>query len=389
MKASEAIQEFSLLGGPLHRLGCRLGLVRDETHTIRLGLAIGGLAWGVLVLLALLKGGGRQVFSLELIGIHVRLLVVIPLFFTCEAWVAPAMAECVRNLVHSGVVPENELPALAADIRRVNRLADSWLVEVFALLATFASPLLEMVVDLPGQTADLSSVLAESGGKFGPVMVWYLLLCLPLFRFLLFRWVWRLGLWWYFLGRLGRRKLHLVPTHSDGVAGLGFLEVVHEHFMPFAFALAAFYAATFAEDIAAGTMAFEALYGYIPLILLAVAALFIGPLFLFSAKLWTARVTGWSEYMGMASRYVGAFDRKWIRDEAAAGESELGTPDLQSLADLTNSLDVVRNLRVAPVSRRLLLGFATAVAVPMLPLVLFKYPAGDVAAKLFQSLTGL
>ena len=389
MKTSEAIQEFSLLGGPLHRLGCRLGLVRDGTHTIRLGLAIGGLAWGILVMLALLMGGGRQLFFLGLIGIHVRLLVVVPLFFTCEAWVAPAMAEFVRNLVHSGVVPEDDLPALAADIRRVNRLADSWLVEVFALLAAFASPLLGMVVDLPGKTADLSSVLAESGGKFGPVMVWYLLLCLPLFRFLLFRWVWRLGLWWFFLWRLGRRKLHLVPTHSDGVAGLGFLEVVHEHFMPFAFALAAFYAATFAEDIAAGTMAFEALYGYVPLILLAVAALFIGPLFLFSAKLWNARVTGWSEYMGMASHYVDAFDRKWIRAGNLPGEAELGTPDLQSLADLTNSLDVVRNLRVAPVSRRLLSGFAVAVALPMLPLVLFKYPAGAVAAKLFQTLTGL
>jgi hypothetical protein len=35
---------FTLLGGPLHNLGRRLGLVRHETNTVLLGLAIG---WGL------------------------------------------------------------------------------------------------------------------------------------------------------------------------------------------------------------------------------------------------------------------------------------------------------------------------------------------------------
>ena len=84
MERSSATQSFSLLGGPLHRLGCRLGLVREETNTILLGLAPGLLTWGVLVLLTLLQGVGAKVFSLSVIGGHVRLLVVIPLFFICE-----------------------------------------------------------------------------------------------------------------------------------------------------------------------------------------------------------------------------------------------------------------------------------------------------------------
>ena len=33
MKEDSKIQEFSLFGGPLHRLGCRLGLVREETNS--------------------------------------------------------------------------------------------------------------------------------------------------------------------------------------------------------------------------------------------------------------------------------------------------------------------------------------------------------------------
>lgn len=42
------IPEFSLLGGPLHGLGSRLGLVRGGTNTFRLGLALGLLAWSAL-----------------------------------------------------------------------------------------------------------------------------------------------------------------------------------------------------------------------------------------------------------------------------------------------------------------------------------------------------
>jgi len=81
MEEREGLKDFSLLGGPLHRLGCRLGLVRGGTNTVALGLALGALLWTVLVALALIEGVGHRLFSLSVIGAHVRLLVVIPLFF--------------------------------------------------------------------------------------------------------------------------------------------------------------------------------------------------------------------------------------------------------------------------------------------------------------------
>ncbi|MEK6263146.1 MAG: BamA/TamA family outer membrane protein [Planctomycetota bacterium] len=68
----EKLEGFSLLGGPLHRLGCRLGLVLGGTNTIALGLAL-----GVSGVLAFIEGISHQIFSLSLIGGHVRLLVAI------------------------------------------------------------------------------------------------------------------------------------------------------------------------------------------------------------------------------------------------------------------------------------------------------------------------
>ena len=389
MKEDENIQEFSLLGGPLQWLGCRLGLVRGGTNTFWLGVALGLLAWGVLVLLTLLLGFGHKVFSFAVIGVHVRLLVAIPLFFLCETWVVPLMAEFARGIVSSGLVPDAELPALQSDIRRVGRLKDSWLAEGLFLLAAFALPLIETIVDLPGKSGNWAPLLAQTGGRVGPILAWYMGFCLPLFRFLMFRWLWHLGLWWYFLWRVKKLDLHLIPTHPDSAGGLGYLEVVQEHFTPLAAAISAVFSASFAEGIFSGTMAFETLYRLIPMVLLLNAVLFLGPLFLFSAKLWICRITGWSEYMRMASRYVNNFDRKWIRGENASGESLLGTPDMQSLADLTNSVNVVRNMRIIPAGQRLMVQLAASAILPLLPLAFLKYPVADLAARLFQMLTGL
>ena len=114
-------EEFSLLGGPLHRLGCRLGLVRRGTNTVALGLTIGLMTWGVLVALAVIEGGSQQLFSISLIGEHVRLLVVIPLFFLCESGLDPRVTTFVQTIVRSRVVPESALPALESEIARIIR----------------------------------------------------------------------------------------------------------------------------------------------------------------------------------------------------------------------------------------------------------------------------
>jgi hypothetical protein len=242
-------------------------------------------------MLALMKGVGGKVFALDAIGVHVRFLVAIPLFFLCETWVGPRMTEFVRDIVSNGVVPESGRPALVAVIRRVDRLKDPWLVEVLFLLLVIAFVLVEPLLNIPGRTGNWELLLTESGGTGGPVLRWYFWFCLPLFRFLLLRWMWHLALWCYFLWRVQRLDLHLVPTHPDRAAGLGYLEVVQEHFSTLVIAFSAVLSATYAEGLASGAMAFEALYRQIPLALLLVALLFIGPLFIFSFKLWDRRIT--------------------------------------------------------------------------------------------------
>jgi hypothetical protein len=386
MKNPRIIEDLSLIGGPLHRLGCRLGLVRGGTNTLLLGVTLGAFLWTVLIALTLIEGISDRIFSLSVIGAHVRLLIAIPLFFLCEAAVDPRMTAFVHTIVRSEIVPRNALPTLKALVACITRWKDSWLPELICLLAAVLLSLIGPKFVLSGVTAAFDP--GHAMGEMTLTAQWYWIVCLPLFRFLLLRWLWRLGLWSYFLWRVAKLDLHLVPTHPDGAAGLGYLELVQTNFTPLILAISAVQSSSFAEEISTGTSAFEALYPALAIILLLDAILFLGPLFIFAHKLWACRVKGLSDYMEFASRYVGGFERKWLGAEASP-EPLLGTPDLQSLADLANSMNIVRNMSFVPVSARLLTDLPIVALLPLVPLLLLKYPAAELAEKFITRLTGM
>jgi hypothetical protein len=136
-------------------------------------------------------------------------------------------------------------------------------------------------------------------------------------------------------------------------------------------------------------MTIDAIYPGVAFVLLVDAVLFLGPLLIFSRKLWKCKVTGMSDYSALAERYVNEFDRKWLGADPAPGEPLLGTADIQSLADLSNSVGIVRDMRLVPVSPSMLTYLAVAALLPLLPLVLFKYPIAGLLAKFFDRLSGL
>jgi hypothetical protein len=390
MEKREGLADFSLLGGPLHRLGCRLGLVRDGTNTTALGLVLGAVPWIVLLALALVEGFGHVLFSIQAIGGHVRLLVAIPLLFVCEAFIDPRFTVFVRDIVRSQVVPATAGPALEREIERIARWRDAWLPEAFFLLAV-------VLVAWTTRNENFFAYLSGLTGGSNPSAVgattwtsqWYWMVCMTLFRFLFLRWLWRLALWCFFLWRVSRLELHLVPTHPDRAGGLGYLELVHTEFIPLILAISAAQSASLAQDIASARMTFDAIYPGVAFMLIVDAVLFLGPLYVFSRKLWHCKVKGLSDYGGLAERYVNEFDRKWLGADPAPGEPLLGTADIQSLADLSNSVSIVRDMRLVPVSPSMLVYLTVGALLPLLPLVLFKYPLADLLAKFFGSLSGL
>jgi hypothetical protein len=390
MAKREALEDFSLLGGPLYRLGCRLGLVRDGTNTVALGLVLGAFLWLVLIALALFEGFGQVLFSIESIDAHVRLLVTIPLLFACETSIDPRFASFVQEIVRSQVVPASERPALESEIARITRWKDAWLPEAFFLLVAvqlaLTTPNTNVFEYLPGLTGGSNP---SAVGVTTWTSQWYWMVCMTVYRFLLLRWLWRLALWCFFLWRVSRLELRLVPIHPDRAGGLGCLESVHTKFTTLALAISAAQSASLGQDIASGRITLDSIYPAVAFILISDAGLFLGPLYIFSRKLSNCRVKGMSDYSAFAERYVYQFEQKWLGADPAPGEPLLGTADIQSLADLCNCVSIVREMRLVPLSPSILKSLAVAALLPLLPLALFKYPLADLLTKFFGSLSGL
>jgi len=79
---------------------------------------------------------------------------------------------------------------------------------------------------------------------------------------------------------------------------------------------------------------------------------------------------------------VREFEAKWLRGGAPPDEPLLGSADIRSLADLSNSVEGVRTMRSVPITRDAVIRLVLATAAPVLPLLLTIMPLEERAKKL-------
>jgi hypothetical protein len=89
---------------------------------------------------------------------------------------------------------------------------------------------------------------------------------------------------------------------------------------------------------------------------------------MFTPGMARAKRKGLADYGLLAERYVESFEQKWVLQKPA--EKLLGSPDIQSLADLGNSYSVVREMHSIPFGLEDITRLAAATAAPLLPLLL-------------------
>jgi hypothetical protein len=202
---------------------------------------------------------------------------------------------------------------------------------------------------------------------------WLAFVSVPVFQFILLRWYMQFLIWFWFLLRVSRLKLHLPSLHPDRAAGLGFVGASSMAFAPLLLAHSALLSGQIASRIFYnGDSLFASemtIAGYIVFSVIAALA----PLFLFTPQLIRAKRKGLVRYGNFASRFVTDFDEKWLENQAA-DEPMLASDDIQSLADLSNSFAVVREMRSVPIATHdIFLLFVVTIA-PFLPLLLTIMP---------------
>ncbi len=373
--------EFSLvLGGPLFQLLRRAHLADDALMMVRQRVVvIALLAWLPLLVLSAMEGkllgGGVSVPFLLDAEVHIRFLVAMPLLIVAELVVHRRMRPLVQQFLERNLIPENAMTRFEAAIASAFRLRNSILAEVLLIAFVYGVGILIVWRQyLALDTATWYATPAVEGSRASLAGIWYGYVSLPIFQFLMVRWYFRLFVWTRFLWQVSRIELSLVPTHPDRVGGLGFLSNTVYAFATLAVAHGALLAGQLANRIFFAGAALTEFKAEIAVVVAFLLCAILGPLLVFTPQLAQAKRKGLREYGALAEHYVRAFDAKWLRGGAPANEALVGSADIQSLADLGNSYELVRTMRLAPITKEAILRVAAAALIPMVPLLLTMMP---------------
>lgn len=386
---SALAEHFSITrGGGLYRLLLALAPGAEKRRRVGLRAAFGVLiTWLPLLILSLAQG---RAYGAELkmpflrdFAVNSRFLLVLPILILAEAGIDRKWRSLVLEFIRSGLVGERELPSFESAIQKTLRLRDRVLPEiilgVLAILPFF----------LVGRTDQLFSGVSNwhtTGSGAGNLTWagWYFsIACMPIFRFLLLRWAWRMFIWTSFLWRASRANLYLVATHTDMAGGLGFLSTGQKSFTPIVFAGGIVMAAQVANAIAYQGQTLSSMklpmiaYGLLAVILL------VAPLFAVTPALIAVKKRALLEYGELVTAHNQMFESKWIREAASPGVASadaviLGNPDSSSLVDLGSSFTVIRQMTIVPIDKPTLGTLAFGAALPILVVILFVTPASQI-----------
>jgi len=389
---SPLAEHFSVVGGgPVPRLLAVLGKAADEhPRLVRRTLLAILVTWLPLFVLSLLRGtayGPRVTIPfLRDFAVNARFLIAVPVLILAEAGIANTWRTITLHFLRSGLVTPKGLPSFEAVIERTMRLRDRLLPEVVIAVLAYLPLVFFTSEPLLGGVSNWHT-LGASSSALSPAGWWFALVSTPFFRFLLLRWFWRLSLWTMFLWRTSRTDLHLVASHTDMAAGLGFLSEGQKAFSPIVFAGGVLVAASVGNSIAYQGATLSSMkvpmiaYGVIAVVLLLAPLLSVAPVLIKVKK------KALFEYGALVTLHDQLFETKWIRTARGQVETILGSNDASSLVDLGSGYAVIRQMTFIPINRQTLVTLIVAAALPMGVLALFVTPV-DQLLRLVMKMLG-
>ena len=380
-------EDFSLVvGGPLFQLLRRVHLEGDALELLHRRIIFSILlTWVPLAVLAMFsgvgRGSGRVPFYTD-IEVHARFLIALPILIGAELLVHSRIRLTVRRFLEWRIVLPEQRPVFQRAIESAQKIRNSEVVELSLLAVVYTVGLL---VWNSRTELGLVTWYAFPGSRWNltPAGYWYVFVSLPVFQFILLRWYMRLLIWFRFLWQVNRIELNLVSTHPDRCGGLSFIGKSSYAFSPILFAQGVILAGVVADRVLYRGESLQSfrfqIAGFIVFFVVAILA----PLLMFSLRMARARRKGLADYGLLAQRYVESFEEKWVRSSHPSDEL-LGSGDIQSLADLGNSYQIVREMRTVPFGLQDISQLAIATAAPLSPLLLTIFSFEELMIRVFK-----
>lgn len=372
--------------GPVHRALVAMRLRRcTALTTVRASLVIGLLTWAPLLVASLAEGltlDGPGAFVRDS-GAHVRCLFALPLLLVAERIIERRLRDALRYVEDAGLVEDaarERARRIVAEASEMQESVPAHVVLVFVVVAISAA--------LPTLTAPLATWAhpGASAGVLGPLSIagWInVAWSAALYRFVLLRWLFRLGVWTLFLTRLARLPLRTSAVHQDRVGGLSPVIEAHEAFGWVVLAMSSTLAARMAfeasltrEDPFDHLLSIAAFCLLVPLVCLA-------PTLAFVPHLERERRRGLRELAVAAAEHARLFTREHLSPDDRHPVEEA---DVTIEADLQPTFQRVYGAWITPFRRVHYVTIVAAAAVPMLAFFLTALPVEEVLTRLRQLL---
>jgi hypothetical protein len=376
-------------GGPTFRIEKRLGLIRaNSPRMLRTAWVAIGVTWVPLFVLSILQGnaiGHRvEVPFLRDFAVHVRFLLSVPLLLFAETIVGSHWADAAGHFVSSGLVADEDFARFDAAAKDGIELRDSAAPELLLIVlacAITAITLASTVVHVStwyGLRTDSGVSLTWSGW-------WFVLFCVPLFQFLVLRWLWWQFLWGQFLWRMSKLNLQLIATHPDEAAGLAFVGEAQRSSRILLVAYSIVVASVLGNSVVYDKVPLQDLAAPITIYVIVAVAMVLAPLSVFLPILRKTKRLGLYQYGTLGTAYTSSFHKKWIIAARPPEEPLLGSSDIQSLADLGNSFGIIGKMNILPMGPRTVMHLAWACLIPMAPLLLTILPFAELLKVLLKA----
>lgn len=387
--------DFSLvLGGPFFQFLLRLGLITPSVGLLKKRIIFFTLfTWMPLLLLSLIQGNALGNVGLPFLydmETQARFLIALPLLIAAELLVHTQVRLLVGQFIDREIITGKIIPKFYERIASAINLRNSMAVEIGLFLLVFVvghylSNTVSVIETVASRTGAWYASSDSAGANLSWAGYWYIFISRPLFQFITCRWYFRIFVWSRFLWQTSRLELNLMPTHPDHACGLGFLSMTSFLFAPLILAHGVMFSGFIANSIFfAGAQLTHFILVILALVLF-VLLIVIGPQLVFSPSLMQAKRTGLRDYGVLSSWYVREFDFKWIRG-GVIDERLIGSGDIQSLADLANSFQVIRDIRSVPFDKETVFQVIFMVMVPIFPLILTMIPLEELIKKFIQAI---
>ena len=386
--------DFSLvIGGPLHQLYLGTRLARSPLDLVgRRMVVIALICWLPLLLLTILAGqftsGVAVPFGRDP-EVHIKLLLAVPMLIGAEKLVHERIRIVVQQFLHRNIIAKEDQSRFGKLIDSSMHIRNSAFIEIglLALVIGVGFWMWRENLSLTVSSVKLSSWYAVNDGSRSHLTLagkYYAFVSLSVFRFLLLRWYFRLLIWYRFLWDVRGLPLQLNLYHPDRAGGLGFLSISLVAFSPvFVAQTTALAGVIYTRILYAGERITDFKVEIAGALLFCMLVVTL-PLSFFIIILERAGRIAKGEFGVLSSRYVDDFRNKWVKGNIPPDEQLLGTPDMQSLADLGNAFTSVNGMNIIPVTIRTLMRLLLAIAAPLAPLILTAIPLHEIVMRLFK-----